>query len=100
MLNGHQPDALAFRDLLLTSAATNRTSVVHFTHYNDQGYQFTAPAGRAYWLHWDTPVRVDPGGLTLHKMDLMGAASGWMQLQVKYVQQVSVKTRAPQWHLV
>lgn len=34
MLNQHAPEDLAFRDLLLTSLATNRTSVVHFTKYN------------------------------------------------------------------
>ncbi|KXZ47883.1 hypothetical protein GPECTOR_32g496 [Gonium pectorale] len=60
MINQHAPAAIMFRDLLVTSAATNRTSIVHFTNDNEQGYQFTAATRRDYWLHWDTDARVDP----------------------------------------
>ncbi|KAG2496270.1 hypothetical protein HYH03_005503 [Edaphochlamys debaryana] len=71
MLNGHGPEFIKFKDLKLTSLATNRTSLVHFTKYNEEGYQFTVPTGRDYWVHWDMPFRVDPEEFQLHKMDLM-----------------------------
>ncbi|KAG2491954.1 hypothetical protein HYH03_009686 [Edaphochlamys debaryana] len=85
MLNNHGPDALKFKDLRVTSLATNRTSVVHFTKYNEDGYQFTVPTGRDYWVHWDTPDRVDPEEFTLHKMDLM-TPDHYVIVSSKYVQ--------------
>lgn len=69
MLNGHSPGGLTHRDLLVTSQAHNGTSIVHQTHYNEDGYQFTAAVGRDYWLHWNvfssqvnSLLRVDPDG--------------------------------------
>ncbi|KXZ47885.1 hypothetical protein GPECTOR_32g498 [Gonium pectorale] len=85
MLNQHTPAAIMYRDLLVTSVATNRTSIVHFTNYNEQGYQFTAATRRDYWLHWDTDARVDPDFYRLHKMDPMNASLGWVHLSTQYL---------------
>ena len=59
MLNGHGPAALASKDLLLTSRANNRTSIVHFTRYNEDGYQFTVATQRDYWIQWNLQYRLD-----------------------------------------
>jgi hypothetical protein len=51
------------KDLLVTSLPFNRTSRVHFTVYNENGYQFTLPTTRNYWAHWDMAgagYRLDP----------------------------------------
>ncbi len=64
MLNQHDPEALTSKDLKLVSLATNRTSRVNFTHYNEDGYQFTVATGRDYWVHWDMPFRLDPKDYT------------------------------------
>ncbi|GFR40478.1 hypothetical protein Agub_g1045 [Astrephomene gubernaculifera] len=71
MLNDHQPEVLTAKNLVVVSLATNRSSRVHQTHYNEDGYQFTVATGRDYWLQWDMPYRLDPVSYTLHKMDLM-----------------------------
>jgi hypothetical protein len=55
MLNSQRPDSISTRDLLLTSTATNRTSLVHETHYNEDGYQFTVATGRTYETSWCAP---------------------------------------------
>ena len=60
MLNSHTPDSIKFRDLLVTNETSQRTSIVKFSKYNEQGYQFTVATKRDYWLHWDQDVRVDP----------------------------------------
>jgi hypothetical protein len=60
MLNNHVPSTIKFRDLLVTNETSMRTSIVHFTNYNELGYQFTVATNRDYWLHWDQDVRVDP----------------------------------------
>ncbi|PNH07097.1 Fibrocystin-L [Tetrabaena socialis] len=60
MLNGHLPMSLQPRMLLVTSVATNRTSNVFFTHYNEDGYQFTLATRRDYHFSWDNIVRIDP----------------------------------------
>uniref|UniRef100_A0A383WCP6 Fibrocystin-L n=1 Tax=Tetradesmus obliquus TaxID=3088 RepID=A0A383WCP6_TETOB len=86
MLNGHGPIALKFRDLLVTSDATNRTSRVHHTNYNEDGYQFTCATRRSYWLHWDTPYQLSPETFSLHKPDLMNATHGWLYLTAKWPQ--------------
>jgi hypothetical protein len=52
MLNEHGPSALVYNDLLLVSLATNRSSRVHFSKYNENGYQFTVPTTRNYWVQW------------------------------------------------
>ena len=64
MLNRHDPESLAFRNLRVTATATNRTSLVYFTVYNEHGYQFTVPVNRNYWVHWDSVFRVDPSSFT------------------------------------
>lgn len=74
------------RDLLVTSDITNRTSRVHFTNYNEDGYQWTVATMRNYWLHWDTPFGLDPSEYSLHKMDLMNETHGWVYLNTKYIQ--------------
>ncbi len=38
----------------------NGTSWVNFTKYNEDGYQFTVPTKRDYYLFWDIDYRVDP----------------------------------------
>ncbi|KXZ47884.1 hypothetical protein GPECTOR_32g497 [Gonium pectorale] len=88
MLNQHTPSAIMFRDLLVTSVATNRTSVVHFTKYNEDGYQFTAATRRDYWVHWDTVYRADPDVFRLHKLDPMDRVTGWMHMSSKYVRRM------------
>lgn len=77
MLHDHAPPALKFRDLLITTAGGarvgtspayagltntgyNGTSVVHFTHYNEDGYQFTVPVQRDFYVHWENGFRLDP----------------------------------------
>lgn len=35
-----------------SSSSNVPTSVVHFSNYNDEGYQFTLATGRRYWLRW------------------------------------------------
>lgn len=57
-----------------------------------QGYQFVCATQRSYWVHWDTPVAIQPDTLTLHKMDLMNATAGWLYLSSKWPQ---VSTRPP-----
>ncbi len=37
MLNNHAPSSLMYRALLVTDVATNQTSRVEFSHYNDDG---------------------------------------------------------------
>ena len=86
MLNNHQPDALVFRDLLVTSELTNRTSRVHFTKYNEMGYQFTVATRRNYWLHWDTPMELNPSRVYLHKIDYLNSTHGWLALSLKWPQ--------------
>ncbi|KXZ47880.1 hypothetical protein GPECTOR_32g493 [Gonium pectorale] len=88
MLNQHTPSAIMFRDLLVTSVATNRTSIVHFTNYNEQGYQFTAATRRDYWVHWDTVYRADPDVFRLHKLEPMDRVTGWMHMSSKYVRRL------------
>ncbi|KAG2448780.1 hypothetical protein HYH02_006132 [Chlamydomonas schloesseri] len=85
MLNEHLPDSIEFRDLRVTSVATNRTSLVHFTKYNEKGYQFTAATRRDYWLHWESPFRVDPTTARFHKMDLMNNSDGWIHMSFKFL---------------
>ncbi|GIL53442.1 hypothetical protein Vafri_9024 [Volvox africanus] len=85
MLHGHTPDSIEFKDLILTSVATNRTSLVHFTKYNEQGYQFTVATKRDYWVHWDMPFRLDPETFELHKMDLMDT-SDYVYITSKHIQ--------------
>lgn len=80
MLNEHLPTSIEFRDLRVTSLATNRTSLVHFTKYNEKGYQFTAATHRDYWLQWESPFRVDPTTARFHKMDLMNDTDGWIHM--------------------
>lgn len=68
MLNYHQPDSIFPRPLLLMRegapgadpALPAPRSTVFFTHYNDDGYQYTVPVGREYWHTWSMPFRVDP----------------------------------------
>jgi hypothetical protein len=86
MLNNHQPDALVFRDLLVTSETTNRTSRVHFTKYNEMGYQFTVATRRSYWMHWDTPMELNPSRVYLHKIDYLNSTHGWLALSLKWPQ--------------
>lgn len=45
-----------------------------------------AATQRSYFLHWDTPVALNPDAFTLHKADLMNASAGWMYLVAKYPQ--------------
>ncbi|KAG2432951.1 hypothetical protein HXX76_008679 [Chlamydomonas incerta] len=85
MLNEHLPTSIEFRDLRVTSLATNRTSLVHFTKYNEKGYQFTAATHRDYWLHWESPFRVDPTTARFHKMDLMKNSDGWIHMTFKFL---------------
>ncbi|GIM05166.1 hypothetical protein Vretimale_9611 [Volvox reticuliferus] len=85
MLHGHTPDSIMYKDLILTSLATNRTSLVHFTKYNELGYQFTVPTKRDYWVHWDMPFRIDPDTFELHKMDLMDT-SDYVYITSKHIQ--------------
>ena len=75
MLNGHKPNALRFYDLLVTLPETNSTSVVSFTKYNDNGYQWTNVVGRDHWLHWDLDVRTDPEKFQLHESEQMDPSS-------------------------
>ncbi|GIL91633.1 hypothetical protein Vretifemale_19242 [Volvox reticuliferus] len=85
MLHGHTPSSILYTDLLLTSVATNRTSLVHFTKYNELGYQFTVPTKRNYWVHWNMPFRIDPDTFELHKMDLMDS-SDYVYITSKHIQ--------------
>ncbi|KXZ54727.1 hypothetical protein GPECTOR_4g796 [Gonium pectorale] len=85
MLNQHGPEALFYNDLRLTSLKTNRTSIVHFTNYNELGYQFTVATGRDYWVHWAKGFRLDPEAYRLHKMDLMDGTN-LVYVSSKYIQ--------------
>ncbi|EFJ47176.1 hypothetical protein VOLCADRAFT_92353 [Volvox carteri f. nagariensis] len=85
MLHGHTPESIMFKDLILTSLATNRTSLVHFTKYNENGYQFTVATTRDYWVQWDMPFRFDPDTYQLHKMDLMNT-SDYVYITTKHIQ--------------
>lgn len=73
-------------DLLVTSETTNRTARLHFTNYNQQGYQFVCATQRAYWLHWDTPVAINPDVYSLHDLDLLNATAGWVHMVTKWPQ--------------
>jgi hypothetical protein len=86
MVNGHQPPALTFRDLLVTSVPANRTSRVFFTNYNEMGYQFTTPTRQEVWLHWDTPVDIPIERLAMHKIDPLNATIGWLPVSMRFVQ--------------
>eukprot|EP00899_Mesostigma_viride_P025002 jgi/Mesvir1/5687/Mv15702-RA.1 len=57
-LNEHGPKTLTFMPLLVSRGG--RSSVVQFSKYNDFGYQFAVPTGRAYELSWQSTYRVDP----------------------------------------
>ncbi|KXZ43941.1 hypothetical protein GPECTOR_77g37 [Gonium pectorale] len=85
MLHEHGPDTLFYKPLRLTSLSTNRTSLVHFTKYNEQGYQFTVATTRDYWVHWELFYRLDPEYYTLHKLDLMDG-DDMVMLTSKYIQ--------------
>lgn len=86
MLNSHTPRALFARNLLVTDLSqpasrvdaealvtedSFRTSSHTHSKDNLQGYQFTVPTGREYWLHWDAPQRIDPNRFFLHNMEKM-----------------------------
>lgn len=86
MLNGHQPASLVPRPLLLTDLRNNRTSTVFFTHYNDDGYQYTIPVGRDYWHTWAMPFRVDPESYRYHRMDPLAVGTGYAYLTTKHLQ--------------
>ncbi|EFJ47175.1 hypothetical protein VOLCADRAFT_92352 [Volvox carteri f. nagariensis] len=86
MLHNHGPEALKYKNLNVVSLATNRTSVVHFSGYNEDGYQFTTATNRNYWLTWDMVLyRLDPEYYQLHKMDLMNG-SDFVYYSSKYIQ--------------
>ncbi|EFJ47178.1 hypothetical protein VOLCADRAFT_92358 [Volvox carteri f. nagariensis] len=85
MLHDHTPQSIGIKDLILTSVATNRSSLVHFTKYNEFGYQFTIATARDYWVQWDMPFRVDPETYELHKMDLMNT-SDYVYITTKHIQ--------------
>ena len=46
----------------MTSLATSRTMSLPSLLTLNSGYQFTVATGRDYWLHWETPARIDPLG--------------------------------------
>ncbi|GIL53440.1 hypothetical protein Vafri_9024 [Volvox africanus] len=86
MVHNHGPESLKYKNLNVVSLATNRTSVVHFTGYNEEGYQFTTATTRDYWLTWDMVLyRLDPEYYQLHKMELMNG-SDYTYYSSKYVQ--------------
>lgn len=85
--------AVLCSDLLVTDEAANATARLHFTKYNEEGYQFVCATQRSYWLHSDTRVAVSPDTFSLHKMDLMNATAGWLHLVAKWPQ---VRNRSSQ----
>eukprot|EP00798_Chlamydomonas_sp_ICE-L_P018974 gene18974-25550_t len=95
MLNNHantveagSTNNLLYRDLLVTSPRTNRTSIVHFIVYNENGYQFTVPTGRDHEVHWASPYRMDAITFTVHKPDLLDN-DGFVLLTSKYIQKMN-----------
>jgi hypothetical protein len=82
-------------DLLVTNEATNASARLHFTNYNEEGYQFVCPTQRSFWLHWDTRVAVSPDTFSLHKMDLMNATAGWLHLVAKWPQVSNMTALVP-----
>ncbi len=65
--------------------ATNGSSSIAFSKYNENGYQMTLAAQRTYWVSWEGAVRVDPTSATLHKMDKADNAS-YVYIRTKYLQ--------------
>lgn len=87
MINRHTPQFIAFNDLLVVDRATNRSTRLHQSKYNDNGYMFTVPSGRRYWMHWDRPQRVDPTRYQVHKMDVL-TKEDWVFLETRYIQKL------------
>lgn len=97
----HKPDANRYRPLLVTTyggsgtagsfpttaggAPYNGTSIVYFSHYNDDGYQFTYPVRRDAYLHWDNTIRLDPAQVLFHRPDPM-TAEDWFTMTTRHVQ--------------
>ena len=88
MLNQLQPSSLLFRNLWVTDLATNLSTYVYFQHYNEDGYQFTLPTTRQYWMHWDLMFRLDPTNFVYHKMDPLDPSNGYVYLSDRFLQQV------------
>ncbi|KAG1658047.1 hypothetical protein FOA52_004206 [Chlamydomonas sp. UWO 241] len=85
MLNRASPGGLSGKDLIVTDDASNRSAVVPYQHYNDDGYMFVVPSGRGYTVRWDTPTRLDPSSFSVHSMDPLGVGD-YVDLSVRYVQ--------------
>ena len=81
----HGPEANKFRTLRLVDEATNGSSVVAFSKYNENGYQFTLATQRTYWVSWVGDVRVDQNAMTLHKMDKSDNSS-YVYIRSKFLQ--------------
>ena len=62
MLNSQSPSSLSFYPLLVTDTAANLTATVAESRDNNNGYQFTVPTQREYWVHWQSPVGGGEGG--------------------------------------
>ena len=62
------------------------SSYVFFQHYNEDGYQFTIPTNKVFWLHWDIWFRLDPVRLTYHKFDPLSESNGMVYLRKEFVQ--------------
>ena len=63
-VNGVNPAGVMGSFLRVTDQATNLTSYVSQSIWNENGYMFTVAARREYWLHWNTTIRTDADGLT------------------------------------